>query len=59
VTSSLHFSPNVRPSLETEDLEPAAREMAGIFLEIRQRQLKGLDIIANWRMATFCHRPMH
>jgi hypothetical protein len=48
VTSSLHFSPNVRPSLETEDLEPAAREMAGIFLEIRQRQLKGLDIIANW-----------
>ena len=48
VTSSLHFSPNVRPSLETEDLEPAARELAGIFLEIRQRQLKGLDVIANW-----------
>jgi hypothetical protein len=48
VTSSLRFSPNVRPSLETEDLEPAARELAGIFLEIRQRQLKGLDDIANW-----------
>ena len=48
VTSSLHFSPNVRPSLETEDLEPAARELVGIFLEIRQRQLKGLDVIANW-----------
>jgi hypothetical protein len=48
VTASLHFSPNVRPSLETEDLEPAARELAEISLEIRQRQLKGLDIIASW-----------
>ena len=48
VTSSLHFSPNVRPSLETEDLEPAARELVDIFLEIRQRQLKGLDDMVNW-----------
>jgi hypothetical protein len=48
VTSSLCFSPNVRPSLETEDLEPAARELANIFLGVRQRQLKGLDVIANW-----------
>jgi hypothetical protein len=48
VTSSLHFSPNVRPSLETEDLEPAARELAHMYLGIRQRQLKGLDVIANW-----------
>jgi hypothetical protein len=48
VTSSLHFSPNVRPSLETEDLDPAARELAGVFLKVRQRQLKGLDVIINW-----------
>ena len=48
VTSSLHFSPNVRPSLETEDLEPAAHELVDIFLEIRQRQMKGLDSIASW-----------
>jgi len=48
VTSALHFSPNVRPSLETEDLEPAARELAGVFLKVRQRQLKGLDVIVNW-----------
>ena len=48
VTSSLHFSPNVRPSLETEDLEPAAHELVDIFLEIRQRQMKGLDRIASW-----------
>jgi MutL protein len=48
VTSSLHFSPNVRPSLETEDLEPAALELAHMYLGVRQRQLKGLDVIANW-----------
>jgi MutL protein len=48
VTSSLHFSPNVRPSLETEDLEPAARELAAVFLGVRQRQLKGLDAVVGW-----------
>ena len=48
VTSSLHFSPNVRPSLETEDLEPAARELADVFLGVRQRQLKGLDAVVGW-----------
>ncbi len=48
VTSSLHFSSNMRPSLETEDLEPAARELAHIYLGVRQRQLKGLDVIASW-----------
>ncbi|HUH98874.1 MAG TPA: glutamate mutase L [Anaerolineales bacterium] len=48
VTSSLHFSPNVRPSLETEDLEPASRELAQIYLGVRQSQLKGLDVITNW-----------
>jgi len=52
VTSSLHFSPNVRPSLETEDLEPAARELAQIYLGVRQHQLKGLDVIANWANGT-------
>lgn len=48
VTASLHFSPNIRPSLETEDLEPASRELAQIYLGVRQRQLKGLDVITSW-----------
>ena len=52
VTSSLHFSPNVRPSLETEDLEPAGRELAEIYLAIRKGQLKGLDVVANWADGT-------
>ncbi len=48
VTSELHFSANVRPSLETEDLEPAARELAGLYMSVRRRQLKGVDVIQGW-----------
>lgn len=48
LTSSLHFSPNVRPSLETEDLEPAARELARLFINVRKKQLKGVDVIDSW-----------
>src|SRR5574340_242219 len=35
---SLHISPNVRPSLDTEDLDPAARELARLFIDFRRRQ---------------------
>jgi hypothetical protein len=45
---SLHISPNVRPSLETEDLDPAARELARLFIDVRRRQLKGVDVIEGW-----------
>ncbi len=48
VTAALHFSANVRPSLDTEDLEPAARELASLCLGVRKRQLKGLDVIEGW-----------
>ena len=48
VTAALHFSPNVRPSLETEDLDPASRELAALYLGVRKRQLKGVDILESW-----------
>ncbi len=48
VTSALHFSANVRPSLDTEDLEPAARELAALYLGVRKRQLKGVDVVEGW-----------
>ncbi len=53
LTSSLHFSPNVRPSLETEDLDPAARELARLFVEIRKKQIKGVDTIDIWANGHF------
>jgi len=46
--ASLHFSPNVRPSLETEDLEPAQRELARMFVNIRKRQIKGVEMLDLW-----------
>jgi hypothetical protein len=48
LAASLHFTPNVRPSLETEDLDPAEREMAHMVVEIRKRQLKGLEALSHW-----------
>lgn len=48
VTSQLHFSPNVRPSLDTEDLEPAARKLAELYLGVRKTQLKGVDVLETW-----------
>lgn len=47
-TSSLHFSPNVRPSLDTEDLEPAQRELARMFVNIRKHQIKGVELLDLW-----------
>ncbi len=48
VTAGLQFSPNVRPSLDTEDLDPAARQLGELFLGIRQRQLKGVELLQAW-----------
>ena len=48
LATSLHFSPNVRPSLETEDIDPAERELARMMVNIRKRQIKGVDILDLW-----------
>ena len=37
-----------RPSLETEDLDPAGRELARMFINIRKRQIKGVDTLDLW-----------
>lgn len=48
LASSMHFSPNIRPSLDTEDLEPAERELARMYVDIRSRQIKGVDVLNVW-----------
>ena len=48
LTPSLHFSPNVRPSLDTEDLGPASRELAQVLSDVRKRQMPGVDQLAAW-----------
>jgi len=44
----LEISYNVRPALETEDLGPASRELANLVINLRQRQLKGVDELYRW-----------
>jgi hypothetical protein len=48
LAASLHFSPNIRPSLETEDIDPAERELARMVINIRKRQIKGVDLLDAW-----------
>ncbi len=48
LATSLHFTPNIRPSLETEDIDPAERELARMVVNIRKRQIKGVDALDLW-----------
>ena len=48
LSPALHFSPNVRPSLETEDLEPAAHELASLVTIARRGQLRGVEELEAW-----------
>ncbi len=48
LTPALHFSPNVRPSLDTEDLDPAARELAQLLIVARRGQLNGIEELEMW-----------
>jgi uncharacterized protein (TIGR01319 family) len=48
LTPALHFSPNVRPSLDTEDLDPAMNELAEMYAVIRKRQMRGVEELEAW-----------
>jgi hypothetical protein len=39
---------NVRPSLETEDLEPGRHDLALLMTKLRQRQIKGVEELNLW-----------
>ena len=44
----LEITHNVRPSLETEDLEPGRHELALLMMKLRQRQIKGVEELNLW-----------
>src|SRR5215211_7618515 len=44
----LQISFNVRPSLETEDLDPGRHELALLMTKLRQRQIKGVEELNLW-----------
>jgi len=48
IASAVHVSPNLRPSLELEDIDPAQREMAGLLTTLRRRQIAGVEELNTW-----------
>jgi hypothetical protein len=48
IAASVHISPNLRPSLEVEDLGPAQRELAGLYTSLRRRQVAGAEELHTW-----------
>jgi hypothetical protein len=51
-TSSLHISPNVRPVLEVEDLQPAQRILTEVYTQIRRGQMLGVSELNGWSAGT-------
>jgi hypothetical protein len=47
-SASLAISPNLRPTLESEDLQPAQHQLAGLYAQIRRGQINGLDELNTW-----------
>ncbi len=39
IASFVQISPNVRPSLQVEDLAPAQRDLAGLVIKVREQQM--------------------
>jgi hypothetical protein len=48
LTSSLRISPNLRPSIASEELQPAKRALTDLFIQIRRNQMSGLDELNTW-----------
>ena len=47
-TLSLSISPNLRPDLETEDLQPAQFALAKLYNQVRRSQMSGVDELNAW-----------
>ena len=43
IASHVQISPNVRPSLQVEDLAPAQRDLAGLVIKVREQQMPQLS----------------
>jgi hypothetical protein len=54
LAAGMLVSPNVRPSLESEDLAPAEKDLALLYSQIRQRQISGVEDLA----ASTGHAPL-
>ena len=46
--ASLHIAPNVRPSLDIEQLTPSQPVLSQVFRQVRARQIRGIAEIDRW-----------
>ena len=46
--TNLRVSPNIRPSLDMENLQPAEKELTNLFAETRRGQMAGVDELNAW-----------
>ncbi len=52
LTATLGISPNIRPNLDTEDLQPAQHVLTDIFTQIRRSQVNGVEELNRWSRNT-------
>ena len=48
LTSSLGFSSDLRPGINTENLQPAQRVLTELYTQIRRSQINGVDELNTW-----------
>lgn len=48
LTLALSVSSNLRPNLETEDLQPGQNALAGLYTQVRRSQMSGVDELNTW-----------
>jgi|YNPBryBLVA2012_1023415.scaffolds.fasta_scaffold00447_5 hypothetical protein len=47
-TSAVYISPNVRPTIDVEDLQPAQRMLVEVYRQVRKTQLQGVNELSEW-----------
>ena len=45
--TSLHYAPNIRPTLESEDLDAAQLQLANIYQQISAKKVRGVQELSN------------
>ncbi len=52
LTSFLSISPNLRPGIDKEDLQPAKRALNEIYAHVRHTQMKGVEELNSWTQSS-------
>lgn len=53
LTASMLVSPNIQPSLDVDDLQPASRNLADVYMKIRRANLGGVEELYSWSSGNF------